>query len=350
MDAYAPHMRIVFLGSGAFGVPTLEVLARGESHAGSDSKNQHSIAMVITQPDRKAGRGGRLSPTPIGLWAAEHQLGGEAGVPILKPERINDPGIIEQIRAVEADAWVVIAFGQKLGQPLLADRFAINLHASLLPRWRGAAPINAAILAGDSVTGNSVITLAERMDAGLVLGQSERPIGPTETAGELHDLLADDGPELVMRVLEEHAAGTLQQSEQDESRVTLAQKLSRADGWIDCHGPAEDCRRRINGLSPWPGVQATLGGHTLKLLRAQTYQEERDAHAQVVTLAAPGTLIDPAAGLVACGEGLLQLLEVQPAGKKPMAWADFARGRALTAGCVLLPTQKAAGLKARPPV
>ncbi len=332
-------MRLVFLGSGTFGLPALDALSRA-----------HTIAMVITQPDRKAGRGGTLTPTPVGAWAAEHLQGGEAGLPILKPERINDPPSVEQIRAVEADAWVVIAFGQKLGQPLLADRFAINLHASLLPRWRGAAPINAAILAGDAVTGNSVITLAERMDAGRVLGQTDRPIGPTETAGELHDLLAGDGPGLVLRVLEERAAGRLQQSEQDESLVTLAKKLSRADGWIDCEGSAEDCRRRINGLSPWPGVQATLAGHTLKLLRAKTQQEESVAQLPDSAPPVPGTLIEPTAGLVACREGLLQLLKVQPAGKKPMAWADFARGRELAPGCVLLPTQKTEGRKDRPPV
>ncbi|VAX36872.1 Methionyl-tRNA formyltransferase [hydrothermal vent metagenome] len=318
-------MRILFFGSGAFGLPTLKTLARA-----------HEVSMVITQPDRKAGRGGRLTPTPIGAWAAEHLAKGTTAVPLLKPERVNEPEVIEQIRATEADAWVVIAFGQKLGQPLLADRFAINLHASLLPRWRGAAPINAAILAGDTTTGNSVITLADRMDAGLVLGRSERPIAPTATASELHDQLAADGPELVLRVLAAHEAGRVPAVEQDEAQVTLAPKLSRADSWIDCTDSADACSRRINGLSPWPGVQAEIAGIALKLLRAQPHQ---DAHKTPTPASAPtappGTLLDPAAGLIACGEGVLQLLEVQPSGKKPMAWADFARGRALEAGCVL---------------
>ena len=145
-------MDLVFFGSGAFGLPTLQRLA----HA-------HRVTAIITQPDRKAGRGARLTPTPIGAWAAEHL----PHVPLLKPGRVSDPESLEQVRAFPADAWVVIAYGQKLSPALLADRFAINLHASLLPRWRGAAPINWAILQGDSQTGNSVITLADRMDAGV---------------------------------------------------------------------------------------------------------------------------------------------------------------------------------------
>ena len=317
-------MRLVFLRSGAFGLPTQDALACGEP------ARAHEVVMVVTQPDRPAGRGGRLTPTPAGAWAAEHL----PGVPLLKPERVNEPGVVGQIRGVEADAWVVIAFGQKLGRPLLADRFAINLHASRLPRWRGAAPINAAILAGDAATGNSVITLAERMDAGLVLGQSEREIGPATTAGELHDLLAADGPGLVLRVLAEHASGALQALEQDEALVTLAPKLSRADSWVDFRATAEECRRRINGLSPWPGVQAMLDGLPLKLLRAQAERRgEMPATHAITTI--PGTLLDPAAGLIACGRGVLRLLEVQPANKRAMAWADFARGRALGAGLVL---------------
>lgn len=305
-------MRLVFLGSGAFGLPTLRALAR-----------HHQITAVVTQPDRPAGRGSRLSPTPIAAWAAEHL----PDTPLHKPANINQPEPLAQVRAAPGDAWVVIAFGQKLSQPLLADRFAINLHASRLPRWRGAAPINAAILAGDTHTGNSVITLAERMDAGLILAQSRRPISSTDTAGDLHDRLADEGPDLVARVLAQHEANALEPTAQDEAAVTLAPKLSRADAWIDPAGSADACRRRINGLSPWPGVQAALGGVALKLLRAAAEPRTADA--------ASGTLVDPEQGLFATGEGLLRILEVQPAGKKPMAWADFARGRSPAKGSLL---------------
>ncbi|MFZ2873419.1 MAG: methionyl-tRNA formyltransferase [Phycisphaerales bacterium] len=300
-------MKVVFLGSGAFGLPTLEHLAR-----------THQVTGVVTQPDRPAGRGGKVTPTPVGAWAEAHL----AGTPLLKPERINTPLDTDALRALEADAWVVIAFGQKLGKALLAERFAINLHASLLPKWRGAAPINAAILAGDLRTGNSVITLADRMDAGLILGASERVIEPTATAGELHDLLASDGPALVERVLQSHVSGTLVPTVQEEPLVTLAPKLSRADAWVDFTQHADDCRRRINGLSPWPGVTVEFRGQPLKLLRAGSAGD--------VALGPPGSIIDPLRGVVRCAAGTgLTLLEVQPAGRKPCSWRDFANGQRL---------------------
>lgn len=296
-------MRLVFFGSGAFGLPTLQFLAQ-----------THRVVGVISQPDKPAGRGGHLTPTPVAQWAGAN-LGSAT---LLKPDRCSTPEVIREIHGLEAEAWVVIAFGQKLGRSLLGDRFAINLHASLLPRWRGAAPINAAILAGDSETGNSVITLADRMDAGAILGQSRRSIAPDVTAGQLHDLLAADGPALVGRVLAQHAAGQASRIEQDESQVTHAPKLVKSDGWIDFVQPAELCRRRINGLSPWPGVTVQFRGQPLKLLRAV---------ATPAGAAFPGAVLSPSDGLVACGENsALQLLDVQPAGKRAMTWRDFANG------------------------
>lgn len=304
-------MKIVFLGSGAFGLPTLQRLAQ-----------EHRVVGVVTQPDRPAGRGGRLTPTPIGEWAAQHL----AEIPLVKPEKINTPEVRDLVRSWECDAWVVIAFGQKLGQKLLADRFAINLHASLLPRWRGAAPINHAVLAGDTVTGNSVITLAEQMDAGFVLGQSRREILADQTAGELHDLLASDGPDLVQQVLGQHASGSLQPCAQDESLVTLAGKLAKTDGWVDFAQPADRVRCRVNGLSPWPGVTVGHEGADLKLFRAEPAGD-------IAESCEPGTVLDPARGLVACGGGTAVVLaEVQPAGKKPMSFRDYANGRKMKPG------------------
>ncbi len=301
-------MRIVFLGAGAFGVPTLERLCA-----------THDVAMVVTQPDRRAGRGGKLAPTPVGAWVSDHR----PEIETIKPERINQDEPLEHVRAVEADAWVVIAYGQKLSQRLLDGVFAINLHASVLPRWRGAAPINAAVLAGDQATGNSVITLADRMDAGLVLGQSHRPIEPHQTAGELHDLLALDGPDLVGEVLAAHAAGTLVGEAQDESLVTTAGKLSRADAWVDFSQPADVCRQRVHGLTPWPGVSVEVGAERLKLHRVEA----------TAGSGTPGTLIDPVGGQVACANGTaLSLLEVQPPGKRAMPWDAYRRGRSLEAG------------------
>ncbi|GJM18784.1 MAG: methionyl-tRNA formyltransferase [Phycisphaeraceae bacterium] len=305
------RMDVVYFGSGAFGVPTLRALAE-----------RHTVRAVVTQPDRPAGRGRKLTPNPIAAFAAEHLPDAE----LIKPEKVNDPEVVARVRAFPADAWVVIAFGQKLGTALLADRFAINLHASLLPRWRGAAPINHAILAGDTQTGNSVITLADRMDAGLVLGRSTRDIRPDQTMGELHDELSADGPEMMLDVLERHRAGTLDPETQDESLVTLAGKLSRADAVVDFTKPADVCRARINGLSPWPGVAVELGGQRVKLLRASAEDAGPD-HEQP-----PGTLIDAPGGLVACGSGVLRILDVHPAGGRAMGWATFARAGRIAKG------------------
>jgi methionyl-tRNA formyltransferase len=326
-------VNIVFFGSGAFGLPTLRALA-----------DTHTLRAVVTQPDRPAGRGGKPTPTPIGAWAEAHA----PTIPLFKPEKVNLPEIRDAIRALPADAWVVIAFGQKLSASLLADRFAINLHASLLPRWRGAAPINAAILAGDTLTGNAVITLADRMDAGLVLGRTQRAIPPTATAGEMHDQLAEDGPALVLEVLARHEAGTLTPEPQDESLVTIAPKLTRADARVSFAEPADRVRCRINGLSPWPGVTAGFRGEGLKLLRADSQKHDgptppvarlaepcprSDSGKVGATAPAPGTILDPAQGLVACAPGsALRLLEVQAPGKKAMPWGEFARGRSVQAG------------------
>ncbi len=312
----ADRMDVVYFGSGAFGLPTLRALAE-----------RHTVRAVVTQPDRPAGRGKKLTPNPIAAYAAEHVPDAD----LVKPDRVNESGVVERVRAHPADAWVVIAFGQKLGQPLLADRFAVNLHASLLPRWRGAAPINHAILAGDTVTGNTVITLAERMDAGLVLGQSERAIRPDQTAGELHDELSDDGPGLVLGVLERRSMGTLEAAEQDEGLVTHAGKLSRADARIDFTRSADVCRAQVNGLSPWPGVAVGIGGTRAKLVRARAQSGGRGSDE------APGTLVDVSRGLVACGEGLLEIVDVHPAGRRPMDWASFARGGQVADRIPILP-------------
>ena len=302
-------MRIVFLGSGAFGVPTLAAL-----HA------RHTLVGVVTQPDKPAGRGGTMTATPVAQWTSTHA----PLVPMHKPEMINDPHAREAVRALQADAWVVIAYGQYLGTSLLENRFAINLHASLLPRWRGAGPIHAAVLAGDETSGNSVITIAPKMDAGDVLGHTTRAILPELTTGQLHDQLADDGPALVERVLMQHHEGTLVHTAQDERLVTIAPKLSKADGMIDlARRTAEKCRRTIHGLNPWPGAAVGFRGETLKLWTCAVVPGE----------GTPGTVLDAELGVMACANGsALRLLTVQPAGGKAMAWDAFARGRRVQRG------------------
>ncbi len=307
-------MDVVFLGSGAFGVPTLEMLAR-----------EHRVTGIVTQPDRKAGRGGKVTPTPVGQWTAAHL----PEVPIIKPEKINTDEARDLVRGWDADAWVVIAYGQYLGQKLLKDRWAINLHASRLPRWRGAAPINAAIVAGDTITGNSVITIDKEMDAGAVLAQSERVIEPDQTAAMLHDALSHDGPALVARVLSERTQGREKYTTQDPSRVTIAPKMSKSDGVVDFAMPARLVAARINGLNPWPSITLGFRDETIKINRAQpslaTSQET------------PGTIISADDGLVVCGDGLtVELLSVQPQGKRAMDWKAFANGRSIESGEMLV--------------
>jgi methionyl-tRNA formyltransferase len=307
-QATTKKLRVLFLGSGAFGLPTLDALAK-----------RHDLVGVVTQPDKPAGRGMKLTPSPVGQWAAEHVDPSRT----FKPDNINEPRVVETLHALNADAWVVIAYGQKLGRALLEGVFAINLHASLLPRWRGAAPINHAIWAGDAETGNSVITLADRMDAGLVLAQSRRAIDPLVTTGELHDLLAHDGPALILRVLDDYAHDRVNAQTQDESLVTHARKLAKADGRIDPAWPAQRIRSTVHALNPWPGVGVTLDAVPMKLLRVEDLPcnpESSDAE--------PGALIDPKAGIVVCGQrSALRLLEVQPLGKRAMRWDEYASGK-----------------------
>ncbi len=291
-------MKVVLFGAGAFGLPTFERL-----HA------MHDVALVVSQPDRPAGRGRTTTPNPVSQWAMAGQL------PLHRSDNVNAREDVEVIRAVDADAWVVIAFGQKLGSALLDDRFAINLHGSLLPRWRGAAPIHHAVMAGDDVTGVSVITLAATMDAGDVLGQSTMPIESSATTGDLHDALAQLGPDIVESVLRDHAQGTLTAQQQHADSVTQAGKLSRSDAVIDFSAGPDTVRGRINGLSPWPGVAVDVDGRRLKLLRADQSDD----------VVGPGHLT--ADGLLGCSGGSVRVLDVQPQGKRPMPFADWANGR-----------------------
>lgn len=295
-------MNIVFFGSGEFGRPTLEHLCR-----------EHRVLQVVSQPDRPAGRGGKSTATPISEWALAK------GLPLIRPENVNQDDIVDGLHALRADAWVIIAFGQKLSPRLLDGQRAMNLHASLLPRWRGAAPINAAILAGDAETGNSVITLAEKMDAGLVLGTSRRAILPHYTVAELHSLLSQDGPALIESCLQRSQREWPFGEAQDVSKVTLAKKMSKEDGWLDFSERAAACRNRIHGYNPWPTVTVKFRDQDLKILRAAAHDGRRGNS---------GELIDAAAGLVACGDGTaLELLEVQAPGKRAMSWKEFAAGR-----------------------
>jgi methionyl-tRNA formyltransferase len=302
-------VRIVFLGSGAFGIPTLEALA-----------GRNEVVAVVSQPDKPAGRGKALTPTPIALRAEE------LGISVLKPEDINRSDVRDAVRALRADAWVVIAFGQKLSRELLEGVFAINLHGSLLPAYRGAAPIQRAVMDGCAETGVSVISLAERMDAGVVYATRTRPIGGSETSDEVHDALSLLGPEVIASVLAAHSAGALVGAVQDESKATRARKLSKSDGTVDLTArDARSARAWINGLNSWPGCTVSVGGVQIKLLRVR--EATADGLGGVAELGADGR--------VRAVGGAIEILEVQPVGGKRMPFADFMRGRPQLAGAAI---------------
>jgi methionyl-tRNA formyltransferase len=305
-------MRLVYFGSGAFGLPSLHRLAEA-----------HEILLVVTQPDRPAGRKRRLTPTPIAEFAQTR------GLPTIKPESVNEPAVIEDIRGRGAEGFVVIAYAHKLGPDLLGDTFALNLHASLLPKYRGAAPINWAMMNGERQTGLSIITLAQTMDAGSILARRVTEIDPMETAGELHDRLAEMGPDLVLETLNRHRAGTLEPLVQDESAATRAPRLTKADGTVTFDQPAEAVRCRVHGLTPWPGCTVLLEDAPLRLLRVQ------DAPAEGPLPGAAGVVRDDLT--IACNPGAVRLLSVQPPGGKSMTFPAYCNGHQVFPGARLRP-------------
>ena len=311
-------MRLIYFGSAEFGLPSLKAL-----HA------EHHLICVISQPDRPAGRGRKLTPTPIARWAHA------AGVEVLKTANTNEASFVEQVAQKSAEASVVIGFGQKLSKPLItaAGRLVINLHGSLLPKYRGAAPIQWAMLDGERETGLSVISLSQTMDAGLIYAKARTAIEPGETAGELHDRLALMGPQVIENVLSEFQVGTLQGEAQDESRASHAPKLSKADRTIHFDTTAESVRGRVHGLTPWPGAVVQW--------KCKADDQRRPLVLRRVE-ARPGLGHDCNAGTVllnecvAVGDGAIRLLEVQLPGRRLLSIHEFIRGYALLPGDQLM--------------
>jgi methionyl-tRNA formyltransferase len=321
-------MDIVFLGSGAFAIPSLEALLR----------SGHRLLHVFSQPDRPAGRGNKLTPTPVSQWALARAA---EGVQLTRVEDANQPETLEQLRRLAPGCLVVIAFGQKLSDELLgiAPHGGINLHSSLLPKYRGAAPINWAVINDDAEAGVSVIEVTRVMDAGAILAKASTPIGAAETAGELHDRLALLGAPLLPAVLEGLERGVVERIAQDASKATRAPKLSREMAWVDFTRPAAEVSARIRGLSPWPGVQVELidaGGKprvraTVVKCQASVSTAEHPAERCGMVLADR---------TVACGKGSLVLLMVQPAGKKGMDLQALANGYRYGPGARVASVQK----------
>jgi len=307
-------LRLVFAGSPAAAVPSLATLAAGE----------HEVAAVVTREDSPQGRRGILTPTPVAT------LADELGIPIIKANRLAGEAT-DAITAVQADLGVIVAYGGLVREPLLsAPKYGwINLHFSLLPRWRGAAPVQRSIIAGDDLTGATVFQLVPELDAGDVFGQFTQSIGSHETAGHLLDSLAESGAGLLAAVVDAIATGEAR-AEPQVGDVTLAPKLTLTDGLVDFTRPAHDVVNLIRGVTPEPGAFTTLDGARLKILDAVIARDAprlAPGHlAQEGKLILVGTATDP-----------VQLLTVHPAGRKAMNAGDWWRGRPADSATVVDP-------------
>lgn len=307
-------MKIAYLGTPEFAVAPLDALAR----AG------HDVACVVAQPDRPAGRGQALREPPTKLWARER------GIPVLQPEKVRDGRLAAELAGLSPEVLVVVAYGRILGEDLLrlAPHGALNVHASLLPRWRGAAPIQWALAEGDAETGVTIMRMDAGLDTGDILLQRAIAIAPEDTSGTLHDRLSRLGAEAIAEALPLLAAGRLTPVPQDPAQATLAPILSKDDGRLDFGWPAGKLAARVRAFTPWPGAFTSLRGKLLKVHAARA-----------VTGAglAPGEALAGAEGiLVGCGGGsALLLLEVQLEGKRRLGAAEFVKGHPLAPATVL---------------
>jgi methionyl-tRNA formyltransferase len=302
-------MQLVFLGTPAFAVPTLErILQAG-----------HRVLCVVTQPDRPKGRGREMAASPVKQAAERHQL------PVFQPERIRRPEAVSHLFAIPVDAMVVVGYGQIIPQSIidLAPHGIINVHASLLPSYRGAAPVQWAMINGESHTGVTTMRIDAGLDTGETLLKAETAIDPEETAVELGERLAILGADLLVTTLEHLERGTLTPHPQDASQATYAPILEKAHGRIDWHLPAQSVHNRVRGLQPWPGAYTRFRGQTVHIWRT------RVAPAEVGL--APGRLLQKRDLLVGCAPGsALALLEVQLEGRKRISAKEFANGQRLT--------------------
>jgi len=313
-------MNTVYLGSGEFGIECLNPL----------TQSIHRLDFIITQPPRQAGRGRKPTPTPVAAWAGTHSIA------FVETDDVNTPQMFQKIAGYKPDLIVVVAFGQKIGNELinLPPKGAINVHASLLPKYRGAAPINWAIINGETKTGISIITLAEKMDAGDILSQVATDVEPDETAGELHDRLAKLAVPLLLETLDKIEDSTVIYTKQDHSKVTLAPKLKRSDGFLDFVESAEILQRKIRGFWPWPGASAIYFSKE----KAKSHQVTI-AQAHVVKTSNPPDL--PAGTLdenlnIICGYDVLNITKIKPASSVLMDFKDFVNGQHTQPGDMFL--------------
>ncbi len=320
-------MRTVFLGTSEFASAVLERLAGDPSSSDRSTAppakpvvGQHRPSLVITRPDRPAGRGRRLHAPPVANTART------LGIELAQPESVNEPSARERIASAAPDAVVVCAFGALISEPLLSDHEMLNVHPSLLPRWRGAAPIERAIIAGDAETGVSIMRLTAGLDSGPVCLSAREPIEPTDTYGSLAPRLSRAGGKLLVSVLGAIERGEpLVFAEQDEQNATYAEKIGPSDRLLDPARPAVELERVVRALHPHIGARVALSGGTLLGVR-------RAALASPDTPPGEGVYASEQRLLLACAPGTLELLVVQPPGKRPMDAAAYLRGHGLAGG------------------
>lgn len=298
------------LGTPAFAVPTFEALLA----------SRHEVVGLVCQPDRPKGRGQHVVPPPTKVVAQAH------GVPVFQPLKLKDDALMAAISALGAEVGVVAAYGRILPDAFIAlpPRGMINVHASLLPRYRGAAPIHRAVMAGDDVTGNTIMRVVRELDAGPMLAAAPMPIGPDATSVEVERALALSGAELLVETIDRLGAGdAIPEIAQDDKLATYAAKIERADGLIDWSAAARDIHNRVRGLHPWPHAFTHLAGERVLIHRTSVNRENSPG------LSLPGQVVGAAPeGLdVATGRGVLRILEIQPEGKRVMAVRDWLAGR-----------------------
>jgi len=305
-------LRIVFFGTPAFAVPSLLALTTAA----------RNVAAVVTQPDRPRGRGQKVSAAPVKEAALR------LGIPVFQPERVTDAAFLEQLRSLQPDLGVVVAYGRILPGSLidLPRLGMINVHASLLPRWRGAAPIQRAILAGDSETGICIMRLEAGLDTGPVFAQRRMPIDERTTAADLSDSLAALGATALLEVIARLETGAAHAQPQAITGVTYANKIEKSEALIDWHADAAQISRQVRAFNPWPVAETRLNGLQLRIWRAHRAVEESPV------AAAPGTVLGMRSGAlhVSCGRGELAVTTLQLAGRRQLSAAEFANSQPLT--------------------
>lgn len=309
MTESADRLKIVFAGTPEFAARALEQVLT----------TRHQVCAVYTQPDRPSGRGLKLVPSPVKVLAQQHDI------PVFQPATLRDPAAQAELAALQPDLMVVVAYGLLLPPAVLEIPVygCVNVHASLLPRWRGAAPIQRAILAGDRETGVTIMQMDQGLDTGAMLLKKVCPIGCNDTSGELHDRLAQMGGEALLEVLEQVVSGTLSAQSQQDDLATYAAKLDKEEARIDWFRPASQLERLVNGFNPWPVAFTVLNGERLRIWRAHALPQTEQA--------TPGTIIGQSReGVdVACGEGVLRLVQLQMPGRKPVNAAEFGNAHVL---------------------